>query len=73
MTCDLFENSGEIFDTEVQAQDTELELAQGQAIDFTLSDNTARRAFVQGEAVSQLLTPTIVASGIVSAWSESAN
>jgi len=73
MTCDLFEYSGEKFDTEVQALDTDLELAQGQAIDFTLSDNTARRAFVQGEAVSQLLTPTIVASGIVSAWSESAN
>ena len=73
MTCDLFEYSGEKFDTEVTALDTDLELAQGQAIDFTLNDNSAMRAFIQGEAVSQLLTPTIVASGIVSAWSESSN
>ena len=73
MQCSLFEYSGEKFDTEVAALDTDLELAQGQAIEFTLTDNSAMRAFVQGEAVSQLLTPTIVASGIVSAWSESSN
>ena len=73
MQCSLFEYSGEKFDTEVAALDTDLELAQGQAIEFTLTDNSAMRAFVQGEAVSQLLTPTIVASGIVSAWSESTN
>jgi hypothetical protein len=73
MTCDLFEYSGEKFDTEVVALDTDLELAQAQAIEFTLSDNTARRAFVQGEAVSQLLTSTILATGIVSAWSEGTN
>ena len=73
MQCSLFEYSGEKFDTEVVALDTDLELAQGQAIEFTLTDNSAMRAFVQGEAVSQLLTPTIVASGIVSAWSESTN
>ena len=74
MTCDLFEYSGETFDTEVPALDTDLELAQAQAIEFTLSDNTARRAFVQGETVSQLLTTSgIVATGIVSAWSETTN
>jgi hypothetical protein len=74
MTCDLFEYSGEKFDTEVPALDVDLELAQAQAIEFTLSDNTARRAFVQGEAVSQLLTTSgIVATGIVSAWSEGTN
>ena len=73
MQCSLFEYSGEKFDTEVVALDTDLELAQGQAIEFTLSDNSAMRAFVQGESVSQLLTPTIVATGIVSAWSETTN
>ena len=74
MNCDLFEYSGEKFDTEVAALDTDLELAQAQAIEFTLSDNTARRAFVQGETVSQLLTTSgIVATGIVSAWSETTN
>ena len=73
MQCSLFEYSGEKFDTEVAALDTDLELSQGQAIEFTLSDNTARRAFVQGETVSQLLTSTIVATGIVSAWSETTN
>ena len=73
MQCSLFEYSGEKFDTEVVALDTDLELAQGQAIEFTLSDNSAMRAFVQGESVSQLLTSTIVATGIVSAWSETTN
>jgi len=73
MTCDLFEYSGEKFDTEITALDTDLELAQAQAIEFTLTDNSAMRGFVQGETVSQLLTSTIVATGIVSAWSETTN
>ena len=73
MTCDLFEYSGEKFDTEVTALDTDLELAQAQSIEFTLTDNTSARAFVQGETVSQLLTSSIIATGIVSAWSEDTN
>ena len=73
MTCDLFEYSGEKFDTEITALDTDLELAQAQSIEFTLTDNSAMRGFVQGETVSQLLTSTIVATGIVSAWSETTN
>ena len=73
MTCDLFEYSGEKFDTDVSALDTDLELAQAQAIEFTLTDNTSARAFVQGETVSQLLTSSIIATGIVSAWSEDTN
>ncbi len=73
MTCDLFEYSGEKFDTEVTALDTDLELAQAQSIEFTLTDNTSARAFVQGETVSQLLTSSIIATGIVSAWSEGTN
>ena len=73
MTCDLFEYSGEKFDTEITALDTDLELAQAQSIEFTLTDNSAMRGFVQGETVSQLLTSTILATGIVSAWSETTN
>ena len=73
MTCDLFEYSGEKFDTEVSALDTDLELAQGQAIEFTLTDNSAMRAFTVGETVSQLLTSSIIATGVVSAWSEDSN
>ena len=73
MTCDLFEYSGEKFDTEITALDTDLELAQAQSIEFTLTDNSAMRGFVQAETVSQLLTSTIVATGIVSAWSETTN
>ena len=73
MNCDLFEYSGEKFDTEITALDTDLELAQAQSIEFTLTDNSAMRGFVQGETVSQLLTSTILATGIVSAWSETTN
>jgi hypothetical protein len=73
MTCDLFEYSGEKFDTEVPALDTDLELAQAQSIEFTLNDNSDMRAFVQGETISQLLTSSIIATGVVSSWSEGTN
>ena len=73
MTCDLFEYSGEAFDTGVATLDTGVELAQAQAIDLILSDNTARRAFVQGENISQEVLPGVIVTGTVSAWSEGTN
>jgi len=73
MSCDLFEYSGEDFDTEIPALDTDLELAQGQAIEMTLADTPTLRDFVPGEAVSQMVYPGIVISGVVSAWSEDTN
>ena len=73
MTCDLYEFSGEDFDTGVDALDTDLELAQGQAIELTLADTPTIRDFVVGETVSQQITPAITVSGTVSAWSESSN
>ena len=73
MTCDLFEYSGEKFDTEVTELDTDLELAQGQAIEMTLADTPNSRAFVPGETVSQLVYPGIIITGVVAAWSETSN
>ena len=73
MTCELFEYSGEKFDTEVAALDTDLELAQAQAIEITLQDLTTARAFVVGEAISQVVYPGIIITGVVSAWSEDSN
>ena len=73
MTCDLFEYSGEIFDTEIEALDTHVELAQAAAIELTLADTPTLRDFVQGETVSQLVYPSIVISGVVSSWSEDTN
>ena len=73
MTCDLFEYSGEAFDTSLEALDTNVELAQAAALELTLADTPTIRDFVQGEAISQLVYPGIVISGIVSSWSEDTN
>jgi len=73
MTCDLFEYSGEDFDTNIEALDTDLELAQAAAIELTLVDTPTLRDFVVGETISQQLTPTVVITGTVSAWSETSN
>jgi len=73
MTCDLFEYSGEDFDTNIEALDTDLELAQASAITITLADTPTLRDFVVGETISQLLTPTALITGTVSAWSETSN
>ena len=73
MTCDLFEYSGEVFDTQVEALDTDVELAQAAAVELTLADTPTLRDFVQGESVSQIVYPGIVVSGIVSSWSEDTN
>ena len=74
MSCDLFEYSGEKFDTEVPELDTDLELAQAAAITLTLADTPTLRDFVVGETVSQLVSDTgIVVSATVSSWSEDTN
>ena len=73
MTCDLFEYSGEAFDTSLEVLDTSVELAQAPAVELTLADTPTLRDFVQGEAISQLVYPGIVVSGVVSSWSEDTN
>ena len=73
MSCDLFEYSGEEFDTSLEALDTNVELAQAPGIELTLADTPTIRDFVQGEAISQLVYPGIVISGVVSSWSEDTN
>ena len=73
MSCDLFEYSGEEFDTSLEALDTNVELAQAPGIELTLVDTPTIRDFVQGEAISQLVYPGIVISGVVSSWSEDTN
>ena len=73
LTCDLFEYSGEDFDTNIEALDVDLELAQGTAIELTLADTPTLRDFVIGESVSQQISSTVVVSGTVSAWDESSN
>ena len=73
MTCDLFEYSGEVFDTQVEALDTDVELAQAAALELTLANTPTLRDFVQGESVSQMVYPGIVVSGTVTSWSEDTN
>ena len=73
LTCDLFEYSGEDFDTNIEALDVDLELAQGTAIELTLADTPTLRDFVIGESVSQQISNTVVVSGTVSAWDEASN
>ena len=73
MTCDLFEYSGEKFDTEIDVLDTSIELAQAASVELTLADTPTLRDYVQGESVSQMVYPGIVISGIVSSWSEDTN
>ena len=73
MSCDLFEYSGEKFDTELDILDTSIELAQAAALELTLVDTPTLRDFIQGESISQMVYPGIVISGIVSSWSEDTN
>ncbi len=73
LTCDLFEYSGEVFDTQVEDLDTDVELAQAAALELTLVDTPSLRDFVQGESISQMVYSGIVVSGIVSSWSEDTN
>ena len=73
MTCELFEYSGEKFDTAIDALDTGVELGQAAAIELTLADTPTLRDFVQGEIISQMVYPGIVISGTVSSWSETTN
>jgi len=73
MSCDLFEYSGEKFDTELDILDTSIELAQAAALELTLADTPTLRDFIQGESISQMVYPGIVISGIVSSWSEDTN
>ena len=73
MNCDLFEYSGETFDTSIEALDTDVQLAQAAAVELTLADTPTLRDFVQGEAISQLVYPGIIISGVVSSWSEDTN
>ena len=73
LTCDLFEYSGEDFDTNIEALDVDLELAQGTAIELTLADTPTLRDFVIGESVSQQISSSVVVSGTVSAWDEASN
>ena len=73
LTCDLFEYSGEDFDTNIEALDVDLELAQGTAVELTLADTPSLRDFVVGESVSQQISSSVVVSGTVSAWDESSN
>ena len=73
MTCDLFEYSGEDFNTGVGALDTDLDLAQAAGIELTLADTPTIRDFIVGETVSQLVTDTVVITGEVVSWSETTN
>ena len=73
MTCDLFEYSGEDFNTGVGALDTDLDLAQAAGIELTLADTSTVRDFIVGETVSQLVTDTVVITGEVVSWRETTN
>ena len=73
MTCDLYEYSGEDFNTGVGALDTDLDLAQTSGIELTLANTPTIRDFVVGETVSQLVTDTIVITGEEISWSEDTN
>ena len=74
MSCDLFEFSGEDFDTNIDDLDTGMALANAVGIDLTLGDTPTLRDFVVGETVSQLVSDTgIVVSGTVQAWNEGTN
>ena len=74
MTCDLFEYSGEDFDTNIEELDTDLELAQAASIEITLADTPTLRDFVVGETVSQMVSDTgIIITGTIASWSETSN
>ncbi len=74
MSCDLYEFSGEEFDTDIQKIDTDMALASATGIELTLADTPTLRDFVVGETVSQLVSDTgVVITGKVQAWSETTN
>ena len=73
MSCDLYEYSGEDFDTSIEAIDTDMDLASGPITTLTLANTPTLRDFVIGEKVSQMITDTIIIQGTVAAWSEDTN
>ena len=74
MSCDLYEFSGEDFDTDVSAIDTDMALASAVGLELTLADTPTLRDFVVGETVSQLVSESgIIITGTVQAWSETTN
>ena len=73
MSCDLYEYSGEDFDTSIEAIDTDMDLASGPITTLTLANTPTLRDFVVGEKVSQMITDTIIIQGTVAAWSEDTN
>ena len=73
MSCDLYEYSGEDFDTNIEAIDTDMDLATGAITTLTLADTPTLRDFVVGEKVSQLITDTVIVKGEVAAWAEDSN
>ena len=73
MSCDLYEYSGEDFDTNIEAIDTDMDLASGPITTLTLANTPTLRDFVVGEKVSQMITDTIIIQGTVAAWSEDTN
>ncbi len=73
MSCDLFEYSGEDFNTDISAIDTDMDLASGAITTLTLANTPNSRDFVVGERISQLVTETVIVKGTVAAWSEDTN
>lgn len=74
MSCDLYEFSGEDFDTDIETIDTEMALSSATGIELTLADTPTLRDFVVGETVSQLVSESgIIITGKVQAWSETTN
>ena len=73
MSCDLYEYSGEDFNTSISEIDTDLDLASGPITTLTLANTPTLRDFVVGEKVSQLITDTVIVTGTVAAWSEDTN
>tara|TARA_B100000902_G_scaffold335115_1_gene334643 strand:- start:1526 stop:2662 length:1137 start_codon:yes stop_codon:yes gene_type:complete len=73
LSCDLYEYSGEDFNTSIEELDTDLDLATGAITTLTLANTPTLRDFVVGESVSQQITETIVVSGVVAAWAEDTN
>ena len=74
MSCDLYEFSGEEFDTDIQKIDSDMALASATGIELTLAETPTLRDFVVGETVSQLVSDTgVIITGKVQAWSETTN
>ena len=74
MSCDLYEFSGEDFDTDISAIDTDMALASAVGLELTLADTPTLRDFVVGETVSQLVSESgIIITGTVQAWNEGTN